>query len=347
MKRVAELNNKQNPLVTINIQSHNEGEYIDNCLNSVLNQTYQNIEICLYDCASTDDTWSIGLKYQEQYPGIITLINLRKDYFPNGINYSMVNVHGKYFINMNANSFLSHICVERCVGLLESYPSAAFAMFNRIEIDDDGNEIKKEHIYNESCLIPGETHIPYIFCGVQPENISFAMFNSDMVKCDGINEFRLIELQLCLKYQMIYIKEYLYYYREKEKNKLPGVYRKISPIISRLRNQFVMANELFTVHNIEGMESILLASMEKLSQFYTSECIHFLKQDSLEYALKLLLLAFVINPQFDDNVLSIIKKIFEQDILPPKLDFLNKIENFRNLNQQFPNPPPKEAIIIS
>ncbi len=41
----------------------NGEKYLEQCLNSAINQTYKNIEILLVDDASTDTTWSIAKNY--------------------------------------------------------------------------------------------------------------------------------------------------------------------------------------------------------------------------------------------------------------------------------------------
>ena len=56
---------KMTKLVSIIIPVYNVGNIIENCLKSVVNQTYENIEIILIDDGSTDDTYSICEKYKK------------------------------------------------------------------------------------------------------------------------------------------------------------------------------------------------------------------------------------------------------------------------------------------
>ena len=55
---------KKNPLVSIIIAAHNEDRYLDQCLISCIEQTYQNIEICITDDGSTDNTLKLLKKYE-------------------------------------------------------------------------------------------------------------------------------------------------------------------------------------------------------------------------------------------------------------------------------------------
>ncbi len=48
----------KNALITIAIASYNNGKYIERCVESVIHQTYQNLEIIIVDDGSSDDTFS-------------------------------------------------------------------------------------------------------------------------------------------------------------------------------------------------------------------------------------------------------------------------------------------------
>jgi len=52
-------------LVSFLIAAYNEEKFISECIDSCLNQTYKNIEICIVDDGSTDKTWDIILNYEK------------------------------------------------------------------------------------------------------------------------------------------------------------------------------------------------------------------------------------------------------------------------------------------
>lgn len=53
------------PLVSFIIAAYNEELYIEECLRSCLDQTYQNIEICIVDDGSIDNTWKILKRFRD------------------------------------------------------------------------------------------------------------------------------------------------------------------------------------------------------------------------------------------------------------------------------------------
>lgn len=56
----------KNGLVSVIIPVYNVSEYLSRCLNSVINQSYKNLEIILVDDGSTDDSYTICKKYEEE-----------------------------------------------------------------------------------------------------------------------------------------------------------------------------------------------------------------------------------------------------------------------------------------
>lgn len=55
-----------NPLVSVVITTKNEERNIESCIKSILEQSYQNIEIIVVDNYSTDKTKEMALKYTDK-----------------------------------------------------------------------------------------------------------------------------------------------------------------------------------------------------------------------------------------------------------------------------------------
>ena len=61
----------KDPLVSVIVYNYNYGRYLSECFfDSVICQTYQNIEILFSDNASTDDSWEIAQSYSQKFPGL-------------------------------------------------------------------------------------------------------------------------------------------------------------------------------------------------------------------------------------------------------------------------------------
>lgn len=64
---------KDNPLVSVAIITFNQKHFLKECLESILAQSYKNIEIVVADDCSSDGTQDMLREYNEKYPGKFTL----------------------------------------------------------------------------------------------------------------------------------------------------------------------------------------------------------------------------------------------------------------------------------
>ena len=61
------------PLVSIAMATYNGEKYIDEQIDSIIGQTYKNIELIIVDDCSTDGTWKKLQSWQQQYPTVIAI----------------------------------------------------------------------------------------------------------------------------------------------------------------------------------------------------------------------------------------------------------------------------------
>ena len=62
---------KENPLLSIIVANYNNEPYIRDCLDSILRQTFKNIEIIVSDDNSTDSSPGIIREYEQKYPDLV------------------------------------------------------------------------------------------------------------------------------------------------------------------------------------------------------------------------------------------------------------------------------------
>lgn len=129
------------PLVTISTYVYNEAKYLPRLIESVLNQTYKNIELYISDNASTDNTLEVIEKYKDDprfhFSQNETNIGMEK----NGIIASQMG-NGKYKMLFGGDDYLDKRYVETMVGYLEANPHCAAAYCPATWIDENDNVIK-------------------------------------------------------------------------------------------------------------------------------------------------------------------------------------------------------------
>ncbi len=119
----------ENPLVSVCVYNYEYGRFLSQCLESVKEQTYRNIEICFSDNASADNSWEIALDFSCRYSGRMSL-TLNRNNFGAQCNQdnTMHDARGEYMLFLCSDDAIEPSFIERCVSLLEKFPSAAFAM---------------------------------------------------------------------------------------------------------------------------------------------------------------------------------------------------------------------------
>jgi glycosyltransferase involved in cell wall biosynthesis len=101
------------PLISVIVTTKNEENNIANCLNSVNNQTYCNIEIIVVDNNSSDNTKNISRKFN-------ALVYDKGPERSAQRNYGIYKGKGKYVIFLDADMFLSEKVIEECVKIYEA-----------------------------------------------------------------------------------------------------------------------------------------------------------------------------------------------------------------------------------
>ena len=101
------------PLITIGIPTFNRAALLRGCVQTVLLQTYENIEILVSDNASTDDTAKVLQEFNDKRLRVIrqeTNIGL----LPN-LNACLAAARGEYFVEVCDDDWISPRFLERCV----------------------------------------------------------------------------------------------------------------------------------------------------------------------------------------------------------------------------------------
>ena len=128
--------------VSIITPSYNQGQFIEETILSVLNQTYKHIEYIIVDGGSTDNTMEIVNKYRDQ---IDIIISEKDKGQSDAINKGFKLASGKLIGWINSDDILYPDCVEKIVELYTEHPDGSIYYPASVDyIDSKGNFIQNK-----------------------------------------------------------------------------------------------------------------------------------------------------------------------------------------------------------
>ena len=167
-------------LISIIIPAYNVEKYLNRCLETVVNQTYENIEIILIDDGSTDqtpilcDTWAT--KDQR-----IKVVHKRNEGLSAARNTGMEYATGKYVGFVDSDDWIELDMFKYLYQLINKYHvEAAFCDFRRLK---DKKKVKNE---KELVIIRTDEELDRYFYRIDGGKSSYAvwcgLYNRDVIK---------------------------------------------------------------------------------------------------------------------------------------------------------------------
>ncbi len=204
------------PLLTIAVAVYNTGRYLRECMDSVVNQTYQNLEIiCVNDC-STDNSLEILEEYAVKDKRIKIITNEKNLGLGVVRNVGMDAAHGEYILFIDSDDWLNLTACEKLISKAKENDSdVVFYSAYRV----DGN---KKSVMKKCCDVSYPLNLEDRETLIRPgAEIWSRLLNLGFMKEKGIRfpTFHFIEDQkphwmVCLLAEKVaFVTECLYYYR--------------------------------------------------------------------------------------------------------------------------------------
>lgn len=129
------------PFFTIGITSFNYLKYLRQCIDSVLDQSFQDFEIILYDDASTDGSQQFLTQFREEKK--ITEIVLGKENVgvSSARNFVFSKASGRYFMYLDADDYLLPGFLEKMYQWVVSNPTRHLFQYGEYWLDDKTGKI--------------------------------------------------------------------------------------------------------------------------------------------------------------------------------------------------------------
>ncbi|WP_428231682.1 glycosyltransferase [Flavobacterium sp.] len=131
---------QNSPLVSVICMCYNHQKYVVQSLNSVLNQSYKNIQLIITDDASTDDSEKVIQNWLEDHPSHTFLSNTLNSGNTKTFNKALQFATGDYIIDLAADDILLEDCIEKQINtFLNSKFNNVGIVYGNVELISENN----------------------------------------------------------------------------------------------------------------------------------------------------------------------------------------------------------------
>lgn len=209
------MNKIESPLVSVIVPSYNHAHFITECIESIVNQTYENIELTVIDDGSIDNSPNILKKLKIKYGFNLVF---QKNH---GISYTLNRglkefSSGKYFACCASDDYWPLYKVEKQVRFMESNQFYPMCYGKTYLIDEKSNLI--EHKNKSPKLYKSGWIFDDIFIFKYHPPVNYMFRRSIFAEIGYYDETIFAEdyymnLKISNKYAIGFLDEYLSYYR--------------------------------------------------------------------------------------------------------------------------------------
>jgi len=221
------------PKVSIIVPVYNVYEYIDRCIESLVTQTFKDIEIILINDGSTDKTIE-KLEYWKDKDSRIIVINNENNGAAFSRNYGINISRGEYISFIDADDYCEITMIEKMYTAIKKF-NADYVFCDYYVIYEDGkkSEAKIDIDLNQPTTLKDKKELlfkldPNVWNKLYKKSLLIdnnIFFNDQVLKCHDL-PFTTVVLTKATK--IIQVKECLYYYLINRQNSITTNFNKKS-----------------------------------------------------------------------------------------------------------------------
>lgn len=166
------------PILSVVVANFNNARYLPECLDSILGQSFRELEILIYDDGSSDESRETIRRYGERRPDLVRILGSRTRRGPAWARHrAMQSARGEYLTTLDSDDFYCHPQkLEWEMALVREHRTQGrrvIAFSDIVPVDAVGKRIKRhgrrdpikegfifEEILTRSCLIPRDFIMP-------------------------------------------------------------------------------------------------------------------------------------------------------------------------------------------
>ena len=161
---------KNKPKVSIALRSYNQKDFLVECINTIVAQSYSNIEIIIADDASNDGSQKLIKKYQQKYPNKIKAIFQNENIgHTKNLNIALKACTGEYISIFDGDDLMHAEKISKQVDYMETHPNCIVCYHNTEFFDNESGKLL--YLRNNK----DNAH-----CGNVSTMIKYGMFNTNI-----------------------------------------------------------------------------------------------------------------------------------------------------------------------
>ncbi len=215
------------PLVSVIVPAYNAENFIERTLNSILNQTYKNLEVLVVDDGSQDRTAEIVKSFVEKDSRVI-LLNQKNAGVAAARNLAIEKSRGEYIAPIDADDIWYPQKIEKQVQcMLEADQSVGLVYAWSLDIDEDDVIIETRDIeyFQDFCSVEGTVYPVLVYINFI-RNASVPLIRRSCFEQIGVYNCKLkanhaqgcedwdITLRIAEHYKFRVVREFLIGYRQ-------------------------------------------------------------------------------------------------------------------------------------
>ena len=196
-------------LVSIVLPVYNGERFISESIESILKQSYKNIELIIVNDCSTDNTLSIIEEYKRKDSRIQIIHNAENKRLPASLNIGFSVARGEYYSWTSDDNIYSENAIGRLVEELESDSNCVLVYSDLVHIDEKGKIIKTSHQFAPRYLSAANIiGASFLYRKTAAEQVG--LYNEKLFLAEDYEYW----VRLAKTGKLRHISECLYYYRE-------------------------------------------------------------------------------------------------------------------------------------
>lgn len=206
---------REEPLVSVILPVYNGADFVGQTIESILGQTYQNMEIIIVDDASTDCSLEVIRSYQDPRIKVVACEKNRNVAYSGNIGFKAAK--GKYVALIGHDDLWKQNKLEKQIAFLEEHPSYS-SCFTRMDvIDEDQMVCKGSFLYQviSETDRPAKAWIRKLFLEGNYFCAPSACIRKEMLDRAGYYRLALLQLQDYDLWLRLFLQGEVYIYPEK------------------------------------------------------------------------------------------------------------------------------------